>query len=379
MDSLLSEKELMFKKQMRDFVTKEIEPFAAEWDRKDEFAMDAFNKLRDIGLTGLTIPEKYGGQGGGMMDCLIASIELARASVSTASILGTHLTLGLDGIYRFANEEQRQRFVVPAAKGEKICAFGLTEREASSDIASMSTTAKKEGDEWIINGAKCFISEGNVADFVLLFATIDKELKARGITAFVVEKRTPGFSIGKIEAKMGIRGISAAELLFDNCRIPVANQIGEEGHGMRIALSILDTGRIDVAGQGIGVAEGALDAAIAYSKQRRQFGQFISEFQGIQWMLVDMANSVDAAKLLAYRAARLADAGKRFTKEVAQAKLFAAETAVEVTRKAMQIHGGYGYMRDLPLERFYRDAKIVEIYEGTSEIQRLIIARSLLS
>jgi len=296
-----------------------------------------------------------------------------------ASIIGTHLALALGGIYRFGNEEQRKRFVVPAAKGEKKCSYALTEREASSDISRMSTTARKEGDEWVINGAKCFISGGDVADLVLLFATIDRELKGKGITAFVVEKGTPGFSIGKVEAKMGIRGISAAELIFDDCRVPAANQLGEVSKGMRIALSILDEGRLDVAGQGIGVAEAALDNAIAYSKQRQQFGQPICEFQGLQWMLVDMANAVDAAKLMAYRAARLADAGQRFTKEVAQAKLMASETAVEVTRKAIQIHGGYGYMRDLPMERFYRDAKILEIYEGTNEIQRLVISRSLLS
>lgn len=378
MDGLLTEKEVMFKQQMREFVAKEIEPLSAEWDRRDEFAMDAFKKLADLGLTGLTIPVEYGGQGGSMVDALISSIELARASVSVASIIGTHLGLALDGIHRFANEEQRQRFVVPAAKGEKLCAYALTEREASSDISRMATTAKKEGDEWVINGAKCFISGGNLADIILLFATIDRELKGKGITAFILEKGSPGFSIGKVEAKMGIRGESAAELMFDDCRIPAANLLGEPGRGMRIALSILDEGRLDVAGQGIGVAEAALENSIAYSKQRQQFGQPICEFQGLQWMLVDMANAVDAAKLLAYRAARLADAGQRFTKEVAQAKLVASETAVEVTRKAVQIHGGYGYMRDLPLERFYRDAKILEIYEGTSEIQRLVIARSLL-
>lgn len=379
MDSLLTEQEVMFKQQMRDFAVKEIEPFAAEWDRRDEFSVEAFGKLAGLGLTGLTIPAEYGGQGGSMVDSLIASIELARASVSVASIIGTHLALALGGIYRFGNEEQRQRFVVPAAKGEKKCSYGLTEREASSDISRMTTTARKEGDEWVINGAKCFISGGDVADLVLLFATIDKELGGKGITAFVVEKGTPGFSIGKVEAKMGIRGISAAELIFDDCRIPVANQLGEVGKGMRIALSILDEGRLDVAGQGIGVAEVALDNSIAYSKQRQQFGQPICEFQGLQWMLVDMANAVDAAKLMAYRAAHLAAAGQRFTKEVAQAKLVASEAAVEVTRKAIQIHGGYGYMRDLPMERFYRDAKILEIYEGTNEIQRLVISRSLLS
>lgn len=379
MDNLLTEKERMFKQHMRDFVTKEIEPFAAEWDRRDEFAMDAFKKLGEIGLTGLTIPEQYGGQGGSMVDSLIASIELARASVAVAGIFGTHVGLGLAGIYRFGNEEQRQRFAVPAAKGEKLCAYAMTEPDAGSDIASMSTTAKKEGAEWVINGVKHFIFGGNVADTILLFATINKELKGRGLTAFVVEKGTPGFSIGKVEAKMGIRAGSAAELIFDNCHIPAANQIGEEGQGMRIGLSILDEGRIDVAGQGIGVAEAALEAAIAFSKQRREFGQFISEFQGIRWMLVDMATSIDAAKLLAYQAAHIADTGQRYTKEVAQAKLFATSTAAEVTRKAIQIHGGYGYMRDLPLERFYRDAKITEIYEGTNEIQRLIIARSLLA
>lgn len=379
MDSLLTEQQVMFKQQMREFAAKEIEPLAAEWDRRDEFSMDAFKKLSELGLTGLTIPVEYGGQGGSMVDSLIASIELARASVSVASIIGTHLALALGGIYRFGNEEQRKRFVVPAAKGDKICCYALTEREASSDISRMSTTARKEGDEWVINGAKCFISGGDVADLVLLFATIDRELKGKGITAFVVEKGTPGFSIGKVEAKMGIRGISAAELIFDDCRVPAANQLGEVSKGMRIALSILDEGRLDVAGQGIGVAEAALDNAIAYSKQRQQFGQPICEFQGLQWMLVDMANAVDAAKLMAYRAARLADAGQRFTKEVAQAKLMASETAVEVTRKAIQIHGGYGYMRDLPMERFYRDAKILEIYEGTSEVQKLVIARSLLS
>lgn len=379
MDSLLTEQQVMFKQQMREFAAKEIEPLAAEWDRKDEFSMDAFGKLKGLKLTGLTIPVEYGGQGGSMVDSLIASIELARASVSVASIIGTHLALALGGIYRFGNEEQRKRFVVPAAKGDKICCYALTEREASSDISRMSTTARKEGDGWVINGAKCFISGGDVADLVLLFATIDKELKGKGITAFVVEKGTPGFSIGKVEAKMGIRGISAAELIFDDCRVPAANQLGEVSKGMRIALSILDEGRLDVAGQGIGVAEAALDNAIAYSKQRQQFGQPICEFQGLQWMIVDMANAVDAAKLMAYRAARLADAGQRFTKEVAQAKLVASETAVEVTRKAIQIHGGYGYMRDLPMERFYRDAKILEIYEGTSEIQKLVIARSLLS
>lgn len=379
MDVLLTEPEKMFQRQMRDFVENEITPCADEWDRRNELAYEAFLKMKDVGLTGLTIPEAYGGQGGSFMDAFLASVELARASISVASIFGTHVGLALSGLYHFGNEEQRQRFVVPAAKGEKLCAYGLTEREASSDISRMSTVARREGDEWVINGAKCFISNGDTADIVLTFATVDKALGSKGITAFVIEKGTPGFSIGKVEDKLGIRAESVAELIFDEVRIPVANQIGEVGKGMRIALSILDEGRLDVSGQGVGVASAALDAAIEYSKQREQFGQPISQFQGIQWMLVDMANEVDAAWLMAFRAARLADSGERFTREVAQAKLFAANAAMDVTRKSLQIHGGYGYMKDLPIERYYRDAKILEIYEGTSEVQRLVISRALLS
>ncbi|MFW6056431.1 MAG: acyl-CoA dehydrogenase family protein [Chloroflexota bacterium] len=379
MDVLLSEQEKMFRQQMRDFVENEIIPCAEEWDRRNEIAYEAFQKMARVGLTGLTIPEKYGGQGGSLMDAYLMSVELARSSIAIASIIGTHLGLALSGLYHFGNEEQRQRFVVPAARGEKLCAYGLTEREASSDISRMATTARKEGDEWVLNGAKCFISNGDTADMVLTFATVDKELGAKGITAFVVEKGMPGFTIGKLEDKLGIRAESVAELNFDEVRVPVANQIGEVGKGMRIALTILDEGRLDVTGQGVGVAAAALDAAIAYSKQRQQFGQYLSEFQGIQWMLAEMANEVDAAWLMGYRAARLADSGQRFTKEVAQSKLFAANTAMDVTRKALQVHGGYGYMKDLPLERYYRDAKILEIYEGTSEIQKLVISRALLS
>jgi len=368
----------MLCRMMRDFVDTEIAPCVDEWDRRNELAYEAFEKMAGVGLTGLTIPSEYGGQGGSLMDAFLMSVELARASISVASIMGTHLGLALSGLYHFGNEEQRQRFVVPAAKGQKLCAYGLTEREASSDISRMSTTARKEGDEWVINGGKCFISNGDRADIVLLFATVDRSLGSKGITAFVVEKGTPGFTVGKLEDKLGIRHESVAELNFDECRIPAANQIGEVGKGMRIALTILDEGRLDVAGQGIGVSSAALDAAIEYSKQRQQFGQPISEFQGIQWMLVDMATQLDAAWLLGYRAARVADSGERFTREVAEAKLFAAETAVEVTRKALQIHGGYGFMKDMPLERYYRDAKILEIYEGTSEVQRLVISRALL-
>jgi len=378
MDILLTEQERMFRQQMKDFVESEITPCADEWDRRNELAYEAFKKMASVGLTGLTVPEEYGGQGGSLMDAYLMSIELARASISVASIMGTHMGLALSGLYQFGNEDQRRRYVVPAAKGEKLCAYGLTEHEASSDISRMSTVARRDGDTWVINGAKCFISNGDKADIVLLFATVDKQLGNKGITAFIVEKGMPGFSVGKVEDKLGIRAESAAELMFDDVRVPVENQLGEVGKGMRIALSILDEGRLDVSGQGVGVASAALDAAIAYSKQRQQFGQPISEFQGIQWMLVDMANEVDAAWLMGFRAARLADTGARFSKEVAQAKLFAANSAMDVVRKSLQIHGGYGFMKDLPIERYYRDAKILEIYEGTSEVQKLVIARALL-
>jgi len=378
MDVLLTEQEKMFRQQMRDFVENEIVPCAEEWDRRNELAYEAFRKMASVGLTGLTIPKEYGGQGGSLMDAYLMSVEVARSSIAVASIIGTHLGLALSGLYNFGNEDQRQRFVVPSAKGEKLCAYGLTEREASSDISRMATTARKDGDDWVLNGGKCFISNGDTADIVLTFATVDPALGSKGITAFVVEKGMPGFTVGKLEDKLGIRAESVAELNFDNVRVPVANQVGEVGKGMRIALTILDEGRLDVTGQGVGVAAAALDAAIAYSRQRQQFGSYLSEFQGIQWMLAEMANEVDAAWLMGYRAARVADSGARFTREVAQSKLFAANAAMDVTRKALQIHGGYGYMKDLPLERFYRDAKILEIYEGTSEIQKLVISRALL-
>lgn len=377
-DILLTEQERMFRQQMRDFVDSEITPCADEWDRRNELAFEAFKKMASVGLTGLTIPEEYGGQGGSLTDAFLMSTELARASISVASIMGTHMGLALSGMYHYGNEDQRRKYVVPAAKGEKLCSFGLTEREASSDVSGMSTTARREGDEWVINGGKCFISNGDTADIVLTFATVDRSLGARGITAFIVEKGMPGFSVGKVEDKLGIRAESVAELIFDDVRLPAANLVGEVGKGMKIALATLDEGRLDVAGQGVGVASAALDAAIAYSKQRKQFGQPISEFQGIQWMLVDMANEVDAAWLMAYRAAKLADSGARFSKEAAQAKLYAANAAMDVVRKSLQIHGGYGYMKDLPIERYYRDAKILEIYEGTSEVQKLVIARALL-
>lgn len=379
MDILLTQEEKAFQEDMRAFVEREIKPHAAAWDERDEFAWESFRKVAGRGLIGLTIPREYGGLGDSLVMYSIAIHELARACASTALMIGTILGVGIRTIYKNGNEEQRRRFVVPGARGEKVYAFAGTERGAGSDLGSLQTTAARDSDGWLLNGSKCFIVNGNVADVVVVFATVDKSLKSRGITAFIVEKGTPGFSVGKVERKMGIRGTGNAELLFQDCRIPGFNQLGELGKGFSIALSALDEGRIGVASQAAGIAQGALDEAVAYAKQRQQFGQPIASFQAIQWMLADMSTQIDAARLLTLRAARLADAGQRFSKEAAQAKLFASEAAVEATRKAMQVHGGYGYMKDLPLERFYRDAKVTEIYEGTSEIQRLVIARALIS
>ncbi|HEX76385.1 MAG TPA: acyl-CoA dehydrogenase [Dehalococcoidia bacterium] len=379
MDVLLSEEERMFKKLMRDFAEKELEPYATEVDRRDEFNWDGFRKMGAMGLMGLHIPEKYGGQGGSYMNLYIAMEEISRVCASTALTLSNGCCLALRIIYDYGTEEQRQRYVVPAARGEKLCCYALTEREAGSDASSLRTTATHIGNDWVLNGSKLFITNGNVADTIIVWATVDKSLGSRGITAFLVEKGTPGLSVGKIENKLGMRGSPTVELLFDDCRIPGENVLGEVRKGLRSALSGLDGGRISIAGQAIGIAQAALDTSIAYAKERKQFGQTLAEFQAIQFMIVDMKNAIDSARLVTYGAVRTADAGKHFTREAAQAKILASEAVMDVTRKAMQIYGGYSYTKDLPLERYYREAKITEIYEGTNEICRIVVARSLLT
>ncbi len=378
MDFSLSEEHEMFRRMVRDFAAKEVEPVAAEFDEREEFPWDNFARMAELGLTGVTIAEEYGGSGGDALHLIIAVEELAHACAATSVILGADISLCCHSIYKFGNEEQKRRFVVPLARGEKIGAFALTEAGAGSDAAALETTARREGDGYILNGTKIFTTNGAEAEIVVVFATVDKSLRSRGIVGFVVEKGSPGFSVGKKERKLGIRASSTTELIFEDCFVPLENRLAEEGQGFRLALSIIDSSRAVIAAQAVGIAQAALDVSLSYSKQRHQFGQPIADFQAIQWMLVDMATAIDAARLLTYRAAYLEEKGLSFIKEAAMAKVFASEVAMAATTKAIQIHGGYGYIKDYPVERYFRDAKITEIYEGTSEVQRLTIARSLL-
>jgi butyryl-CoA dehydrogenase len=378
MDFSLSNEEKLLQNTIRDFAQKELAPIAERIDKNEEFPFSSIKRLGELGVTGLTISEEYGGSGGTFVQWCIAMEEIAYACAATASILDTSWGLACHCINTWGNEAQKKRYLPSLAKGENIAAFGLTEPNAGSDPAALETTAVKDGNSYVLNGSKIFISNGDVADCLVVFATRDKSLGYKGISTFIVEKGTPGFSVGSIYHKLGIRAASNAELLFEDCRIPTQNLLGSEGQGFRIALSILDEGRIGVAAIAVGIARAALEASIKHAKERKQYGQRIADFQAIQWMLADTATGIDAARLLTFRAANLKDKGLPFTTEAAMAKVFASEVAVAATTKAIQIHGGYGYMVDSPVQRYFRDAKITEIYEGTSEIIRLIIARSLL-
>jgi len=378
MDFSLTEDQKMLKTMVRDFAEKEIEPIAAQTDEEAKFPAETIKKLAELGLISTGYPEKYGGSGGGAIEQIIIAEELARVCAATSVIFVDTNELSSYPIFQFGNEEQKQRFLVPLVKGEKLGAFALTEAGAGSDPAALQTTATRQDNGYTINGTKIFITNGLEADIVIVFTTLDKSLGYQGITGFIVERGTPGFSVGKLEHKLGIRGSSTTELLFDNCLVPESNLLGTEGNGFKIALETIDKCRIGVAAQALGIAQGAFDRAVAYAKERQQFGQPIANFQAIQWMLADMATQIDAARLLTYRAAYLQDNALPFIKEAAMAKVFAAEAAAFVTTKAIQIHGGYGYVKDYPLERYFRDAKITEIYEGTSEMQRMTISRSLL-
>ncbi len=378
MNLVLTEEQEMLKKMVRDFAEEEVAPGAAERDEEERFDRHLFDKLGDLGLAGIPYPANYGGSEAGIVSYAIAVEELSRACASTGVVLSAHTSLGSWPIYQYGTEEQKQKFLVPLAEGIKLGAFGLTEPSAGSDASATKTTAILDGDSYILNGTKVFITNAGEAEIYVVFAMTDKEKKHRGISAFIVEKGTPGFSFGKAEKKMGIRGSATMELIFENCRIPKENLLGQEGQGFRIALSTLDGGRIGIAAQAVGIAQGALDEAIKYSKEREQFGQSISRFQGLQFMLADMATKVEAARLLTYKAANLEEQGLPYSQTAAMAKLYASETAMEVTTKAVQIFGGYGYSREYPVERMMRDAKITEIYEGTNEIQRVVIAANLL-
>jgi len=378
MEIELTEDQRMFQNMVRDFAEKELEPVASEIDEEEKFPEENVKKMGELGLFGVTIPEEYGGSGGDTIHLLIATEEIARVCASTSTIYLASLSLACYPVFKFGTEEQKRKYVTPHARGEAIMAFALTEPEAGSDPASLRTEAKRKNGGYVLNGNKIFITNGAEAKFVVVFATVDRSLRHKGIVGFIVEKGMKGFSVGKKERKLGIRGSSTAELVFEDCFVPEENRLGNEGEGFKIALSAIDSSRITVAAQAVGIARGALEASINFAKTREQFGQPIARFQAIQWMIADMATEIEAARLLAYKAAYLKDKGLPFLKEACMAKLFASEVAMRATTKAVQIHGGYGYIKEYPVERFFRDAKITEIYEGTSEMQRLTIAREII-
>lgn len=375
----LTEEQNLIRDMVRSFAETEVAPSAAERDEQEHFDRALmFDRLGELGLTGIVFPEEYGGAGADYISYAIAVEELSRVCGSTGVTLSAHLSLCANPIYMFGTEEQKQKFLVPLAKGEKIGAFGLTEPSAGSDAGGTKTTATRDGNEWILNGSKIFITNAGEAEVYVVLARSDKSAeKHRGISAFIVEKGTPGFSFGKKEKKMGIRSSPTMELVFENCRIPAENLLGQEGQGFKVAMKTLDGGRIGIAAQALGIAQGALDAALAYTKEREQFNKPIASFQGVSFQLADMATQIEAARLLIYNAAYRASAGLSYSQESAMAKLFASETAMRVTTQAVQLHGGYGYTREFPVERMMRDAKITEIYEGTSEVQRVVIGAGL--
>ncbi len=374
-----TEEQSLLRDMVRDFAEKEVAPSAAERDEEERFDRGLmFDRLAELGLTGIVFPEEYGGAGADYISYAIAVEELSRVCASTGVTLSAHLSLGSNPIYLFGSETQKEQFLVPLAEGRKMGAFGLTEPSAGSDAGGTRTTAVRDGDSWLLNGTKIFITNAGEAEVYIVFARTDKDKKKHhGISAFIVEKGAAGFSFGKKEQKMGIRSSPTMELIFQDCRIPAANLLGQEGEGFKVAMKTLDGGRIGIASQALGIAQGALDAAVNYAKERQQFGTPIGRFQGVQFQLADMATQIEASRLLVYNAAYRASNRLSYSQQSAMAKLMASETAMRVTTQAVQILGGYGYTRDFPVERMMRDAKITEIYEGTSEVQRLVIGSAL--
>ncbi|MFB7118267.1 acyl-CoA dehydrogenase AcdA [Bacillus tropicus] len=373
----LSEEHEMIRKMVRDFAKNEVAPTAAERDEEERFDRALFNQMAELGLTGIPWPEEYGGIGSDYLAYVIAIEELSRVCASTGVTLSAHTSLAGWPIFKFGTEEQKQTFLRPMAEGKKIGAYGLTEPGSGSDAGGMKTIAKRDGDHYVLNGSKIFITNGGIADIYVVFALTDPESKQRGTSAFIVESDTPGFSVGKKESKLGIRSSPTTEIMFEDCRIPVENLLGEEGQGFKIAMQTLDGGRNGIAAQAVGIAQGALDASVEYARERHQFGKPIAAQQGIGFKLADMATDVEAARLLTYQAAWLESEGLPYGKESAMSKVFAGDAAMKVTTEAVQVFGGYGYTKDYPVERYMRDAKITQIYEGTQEIQRLVISRML--
>ncbi len=379
MNFLLNEEQEMTRQMVRDFAEKELKPGAEERDDREEFSRELFDKMGELGLTGIPFPEEQGGGGCDFISYVIAVEEISRVDASAGTTLSAHTSLAGWPLYKYGNDAQKKKYLEPLSLGEKLGAFALTEATAGTDAAAQRTTAVLDGDSYVLNGNKIFITNGGEAEITIVFAVTDKEKKAKGISAFIVDKDTPGFSCGKKERKMGLRSSPTVELIFENCRVPKENLLGQEGEGFKIAMSTLDGGRNGIAAQAVGIAQGAMEEAINYAKSREQFGRPIADFQAISFMLADMGTKIEAARLLTYQAAYLESAGLPYGKASAMAKLYAAETAMEVTTNAVQIFGGYGYTRDYPVERYMRDAKITQIYEGTSEVQRLVISRHLLS
>jgi butyryl-CoA dehydrogenase len=370
----LTEEQKLLQKTVREFAESEVKPLAKELDETGRFPRETFQKAAELGLTGIALPEAEGGAGFDHVAYSIVVEEISRCCASTGVILSVQNSLYCDPIHRFGTSEQKKKFLEPYARGEKIGCYGLTEPQAGSNAAALQTKAEKKGDKYIVNGTKAWITNGGAADAAIVYVNTDPPKGEKGITALVVEKGTPGFKVGKEEKKLGINATACCELVFTDCEVPLGNRIGNEGEGYKVALSTLDGGRIGIGAQATGIAQGAFEAALAWSKQRMAFGHPISQFQAIQFMLADMSTEIDAARLLVRKAAWKQDTGARFSMEAAIAKLFASEMATRVTHKAIQIHGGYGYSREYPVERNYRDARITEIYEGTSEIQRLVIS-----
>lgn len=378
MDFNFTDDQKLLQQTVRDFAEKEIAPTVMEFDEKQEFPFQIMKQAGELGLMGIMFPEEYGGAGLGYVEYALAVDELSRVDGSIGIAIAAHNGLCGGHLYLAGSEEQKQRFLVPLARGEKIGGWSLTEPTAGSDAGGTKTVAKEDGDDWILNGAKTFTTHGSVGDIIVVFGVTDKDKGKKGISAFVIEKGHPGFRPGKKENKMGLRASDTAEVIMEDCRVPNAQMLGKRGSGFIDAMKILDGGRISIAALALGMARGAFEAALKYSTQREQFDRPIAEFQAVQFMLADMATKIDAASLLTYRSAWMKDQGMNVTKESAMAKLFASEIGVEVADKALQIFGGYGFVKDFPVEKYYRDMKLCTIGEGTSEIQRLVIARELL-
>ncbi|MBQ2634523.1 MAG: acyl-CoA dehydrogenase [Oscillospiraceae bacterium] len=359
---------------LHDFALKEVKPLAAELDEEERFPVETWKKLAEMGMMGIPYPEEYGGAGLSYLTYIAAVEELGRYCGTTSVMLSAHTSLGAWPISEFGTEEQKQKYLIPLASGDKLGAFGLTEPNAGTDAAGQRTTAVDMGDHWLINGSKCFITNGSYADIYVVFAMTNKELGNRGISAFILEKGMPGFTFGTKEKRMGIRGSATYELLFDNVKVPKENLLGEVNKGFKIAMATLDGGRIGIGAQALGIAQGAIDETVEYVKNRKQFGKRIAEFQNTQFELAAMQTKVDAARLLLYRAATAKQNHEPYAHLAAMGKLFASETASDVTRRCVQLFGGYGFTRDYPVERMMRDAKITEIYEGTSEVQKMVIS-----